>query len=142
MEVREAVQRDLGELCAFDHVAREERTRVEFLRQSIEAGSCLVAAREQQLLGYGILDYSFFENGFLALLYVRQGQRRQGIGARLVQALEARCRTAKLFTSTNQSNLPMQALLKAMGYRESGIIHNLDPEDPELVYFKRLREGC
>lgn len=142
MEVREAVQGDLEELCAFDHVARSMRTRAEFLRQSIEAGFCLVAAREQQLLGYGILDYSFFENGFLALLYVRQGQRRQGIGARLVQALEARCRTAKLFTSTNQSNLPMQALLKAMGYRESGIIHNLDPEDPELVYFKRLREGC
>ena len=47
----------------------------------------------------------------------------------------------KLFTSTNQSNTPMQALLALLGYVRSGVIDNLDPGDPELVYFLDLSGG-
>jgi hypothetical protein len=35
-----------------------------------------------------------------------------------------------LFASTNESNVPMQALLDSLGYVQSGIINNLDPGDP------------
>lgn len=45
----------------------------------------------------------------------------------------------KLFTSTNLSNLPMQSLLSKSGYELSGVIHNLDVGDPEIVYYKRVR---
>ena len=55
-----------------------------------------------------------------------------------MQHMEQTCTTAKLFTSTNQSNAPMQALLNKLGYRQSGFIENLDEGDPELIYFKRL----
>ena len=41
-----------------------------------------------------------------------------------------------MFTSTHASNLPMQALLAKSGFEPSGIIHNLDPGDPELVYVR------
>ena len=50
--------------------------------------------------------------------------------------LETRSATSKLFTSTNLSNKPMQLLLAKLGYTLSGYIENLDPDDPELVYFK------
>ena len=53
--------------------------------------------------------------------------------------MESLCRTPKLFTSTNLSNLPMQSLLAKLEYQLSGVIHNLDEGDPEIVYFKRLR---
>ena len=56
-----------------------------------------------------------------------------------MQVLAERCDTPKLFTSTNQSNQPMQQLLGALGYIPSGIIHNLDSGDPELVYMLDLR---
>jgi hypothetical protein len=56
--------------------------------------------------------------------------------------LESICRTAKLFTSTNLSNLPMQPLLAKLGYKLSGVIHNLDEDDPELVYVKFLKQGA
>jgi HicA toxin of bacterial toxin-antitoxin, len=36
------------------------------------------------------------------------------------------------FSSTNRSNVPMQALFGKVGFERSGIIHNLDPGDPEL----------
>jgi hypothetical protein len=62
-----------------------------------------------------------------------------GAGEALVKHLESLCQTAKLFTSTNLSNLPMQSLLAKMGYILSGVIHNLDEGDPEIVYFKKLR---
>lgn len=54
---------------------------------------------------------------------------------------ESICQTTKLFTSTNLSNLPMQALLTKLGYRLSGVIHNLDDGDPELVYFKLVGQA-
>ena len=42
--------------------------------------------------------------------------------------------TAKLFTSTNLSNQPMQRLLARPGWRSVGIIYGLDEGDPELFF--------
>jgi hypothetical protein len=53
--------------------------------------------------------------------------------------LESYCRTAKLFTSTNLSNVPMQMLLRKLAYKLSGVIHGLDENDPELIYCKAIR---
>ena len=33
----------------------------------------------------------------------------------------------------------MQALLSRMEYQPSGLVENLDEDDPELIYFKRLK---
>jgi len=57
-----------------------------------------------------------------------------------MEALASRCETRKLFTSTNESNQPMQQLLSVLGYVPSGVIHNLDPGDPELVFYLDLGE--
>ena len=73
------------------------------------------------------------------MLYVHVDHRRSGTGAALLRHMESLCQTPKLFTSTNLSNLPMQSLLGKLEYELSGVIHNLDEGDPELVYFKRLR---
>jgi ribosomal protein S18 acetylase RimI-like enzyme len=65
--------------------------------------------------------------------------RRQNYGAALMNHMETNCLTEKIFTSTNLSNVPMQGLLAKLGYRLSGVIHNLnDDDDPELVYCKVL----
>jgi len=60
----------------------------------------------------------------------------------MMRYLESICRTPKLFTSTNLSNLPMQSLLAKLGYKLCGVIHHLDEGDPELVYVKFLRQGA
>jgi GNAT superfamily N-acetyltransferase len=75
------------------------------------------------------------------MVYVASSWRRHGVGAALLGALAHRCTTPKLFTSTNASNLPMQALLLRAGFEPSGIVHNLDPGDPELVYVRFLAPG-
>ena len=85
-----------------------------------------------------MLEYSFYGHGFLAMLYVHPNHRMHGVGAGLIRHVEGICRTEKLFTSTNESNLPMQALLTKLSYAPSGIIHNLDAGDPEIVFFKQV----
>ena len=51
-----------------------------------------------------------------------------------MQKMRELCQTDRLWTSTNLSNHPMQGLLRRLGYRLSGVLHYLDPDDPELVY--------
>ncbi len=139
MDLREATIADLGTICEFDQVAREDEERVTFVEKAISSRSCLVATLDEEIVGYGVLEYSFYGRGFISMIYVSADHRRHGIGARLVQELEDKCATSQLFTSTNESNLPMQMLLGRLGYEPSGVIHNLDPGDPELVYVKTLR---
>jgi GNAT superfamily N-acetyltransferase len=85
-------------------------------------------------LGYSVLGYTFFEQGFITVVMVAPTARRQGVGARLLKATEAACTSAKLFTSANVSNHPMQLLLQRVGWKPVGLLHGLDEGDPELFY--------
>jgi ribosomal protein S18 acetylase RimI-like enzyme len=138
MQIRPAARDDLDEMVAADGAAGALPGRAEFLRRAIHDGHALVAVVSGELVGYAVLDHSFYGNAFLALLVVRASARRRGHATALLRAAEARARTGKLFTSTNASNSAMQALLEAEGYERSGVIENLDPGDPELVYVKFL----
>lgn len=139
--IRLAQPEDAERLIAFDHVAQADAHRRAFIQRTIAEQTCWAAMAGDDVVGYGVLVYTFFANGFVDLLYVHPAQRRTGVGAALMRHFEAICRTEKLFTSTNLSNLPMQALLNRLGYTLSGVIHNLDEGDPEIVYFKRVRLG-
>ena len=137
--LRPATSLDIDALSAIDRLAQTDRRRREFITRSVAHGTCSVAdAPSGQAAGYGVLDYAFFDNGFVSMIYVAPANRRQGAGLLLLRHLESLCQTPKLFTSTNLSNLPMQALLAKAGYRLSGVIHDLDEGDPELIYVKYL----
>lgn len=138
ISIRPAVEDDVNALCSFDLIARRENERREFIRREIASGNCFVAVIDKTVIGYGVLNYTFYYNGCIDMLYIHSDYRRIGAGAALLRHLESLCLTSKLFTSTNLSNLPMQSLLAKLDYVLSGVIHNLDEADPEIVYFKRL----
>ena len=138
LTIRQAVEGDVEMLCSFDPIAQSENKRREFIRREVVSGNCFVAVKDESLIGYGVLNYTFYEHGWIDLLYVHRDYRRCGAGEALLRHLETLCRTSKLFTSTNLSNFPMQSLLSKLDYVLSGVIHNLDDDDPEIVYFKRL----
>ncbi len=133
-----AVEDDIETLCSFDLIAQYENERREFIRREVTSGNCFVAVKNETVIGYGVLNYTFYHLGYIEMLYVHSDYRRSGAGAALLKYMESLCQTAKLFTSTNLSNLPMQSLLAKLNYVLSGVIHNLDEDDPEIVYFKRL----
>ena len=129
---------DAEAIFGFDHVARSTPSRHASVLMWIGGGCCRVIEAGGEVVAYGVIQHSFYGNGFIPQVYVAP-QWRRGIGSGLVAHMEGVCATPKLFTSTNESNLPMRQLLVRLGYTPSGVIDNLDDADPELVFFKKLR---
>jgi ribosomal protein S18 acetylase RimI-like enzyme len=139
VELRPARANDVATLVHLDPIAQKRTTRVEFIRSSVYSGNCILAVEGTEVVAYAVLDYTFFGQGYISMLYVHPNHRRRSVGTQLMRSLEASCTTEKLFTSTNRSNAPMQALLPKLGFVASGTVENLDEDDPELIYFKRVR---
>jgi ribosomal protein S18 acetylase RimI-like enzyme len=135
--IRQGEDHDLQSLCRLDQEARIESDRRELVREAILEKRCWVLESEKDILGYGILTHGFFGRSFLELIYIDELQRSKGYGPTLISFLEAHSRSSDFFTSTNLSNAHMQHVLQKLGYEQSGIINNLDPGDPEIVYVKR-----
>jgi GNAT superfamily N-acetyltransferase len=110
----------------------------QILQEAVRFRTAYLGICDGETAGFAIFDYSFYHLGFLSLLFVLPQYRHKGVASALMHFLEQNCTTPKLFTSTNLSNLPMQALLVKRGYLLAGIINHLDEGDPELVYVKIL----
>jgi ribosomal protein S18 acetylase RimI-like enzyme len=93
-----------------------------------------VAVTADEVTGYCVTEHAFFGHAFVVMLMVAERSRGQGIGTRLLLDAQQRGATAKLFTSTNLSNQPMQRLLTRLGWRSVGIVYELDEGDPELFF--------
>jgi GNAT superfamily N-acetyltransferase len=140
VQIRDATPADRDLVIAFDHLAGSGPARIQFIDRVLRSATCLVAERQDRVIAYAALEYTFYDDGFVSMVYVAEPERHRGVGRTLMEALAARCKTPELFTSTNESNEPMRELLTLLGYVPSGVIHNLDPGDPELVYFLDLGE--
>ena len=132
---------DLLGIFFADPLCQSVPDRTQMLKRALAHGECLVATERDRIVGFVIRDSGFFGQAFVPLLVVAVERRRAGIGTALLTEAEAGCRRAKLFTTTNESNVAAQRLLEKCGYVPSGRIENLDDTDDELVYCKRLRRG-
>ena len=136
MRIRLAVESDLSPVVELDDVARQpDGARARFLSEQAATGQMLVAEDEHEIVGYVVHDRSFFERGFVHLLYVGVSHRRRGVGSALLAAAVGVCGTRRVFTSTNQSNTGMQALLNRSGWVPAGSVDGLDEGDPEVFFY-------
>ncbi len=138
MKIKRATESDIEAIISVDHVAADHENRRRHICEWVSGDSTILAVIDDAVVGYAVLEYTFFSQGFISMLIVAEASRRRGVGTALVSHLEEICKTGRLFTSTNKSNEPMQALMQSMSYEPSGIVHNLDDGDPELFYFKKL----
>ncbi|MBB1596125.1 GNAT family N-acetyltransferase [Achromobacter sp. UMC46] len=137
--VRLAQSYDIDSIIELDPIAKQELARRTFIANAVAAGQCWAAVEAEcasALIGYGVLNRSFFEHDFIPLIVVKDSARRRGVATAIMRTLELRCQGGKLFTSTNTSNIAMRHLLGQLGFIESGQIENLDDQDPELVFVK------
>ncbi|WP_346345585.1 GNAT family N-acetyltransferase [Streptomyces sp. SID5643] len=133
--LRRAEPADWTALAETDALAASgDQGRRASIRRWCSAGLVTLAEDARGPVGYAVLEYTFFEQGFLTLLTVAPGARRQGVATHLLAAVEAACTTPKLFTSANVSNQPMHRLLLTAGWQPAGLVHGLDDGDPELFY--------
>jgi GNAT superfamily N-acetyltransferase len=136
MHIRPATLNDHAELCNVDSVVlRGEQGRREDIATWLHDGACQLAEMDGRIAAYGVLTNHFFGSPFIEILMVGSQFRRHGLGIGLISHLRAICSGPKLFTSTNMSNVPMQALLIKAGFKPSGYIDNLDENDPEIVFY-------
>ena len=135
VSVRGVVEGDVPLLEAFDPlVLRGDVSRSRAIRRWAARNGVRVAELDGQVVGYCVIDESFFEQSFVVLVVVAEDCRRRGIGGHLMRDAEQYRRTPKLFTSTNLSNHAMQGLLMKLGWQSVGIVYGLDEEDPELFF--------
>jgi GNAT superfamily N-acetyltransferase len=142
MQIRQAELSDRERILAFFAEAHSEPAPIRTIDRVLRFGCCLLAETAGDIVAYATLEYTFFERGFVSMLYVAEPHRRTGIARRLMEAAASRCTTHLLFTSTNQSNGPMRALLADLGYTPSGSVDHLDPHDPELFFVREVRGGA
>jgi N-acetylglutamate synthase-like GNAT family acetyltransferase len=135
--VRKANPDDVQVIQAFD-TESSERHRKALIERAVTEGDAYVVEQEDVVIGIGVLEYTFFDQGFVSLIYVKAQERRTKAGETLLRHLISICRTPKLFSSTNRSNLPMQAHFLKTDFAESGIIYNLDVGDPEVIYYQKI----
>jgi len=135
--VRPAGLEEVAAAGALDRQVTSGHDRAPDLAAAQAEGRLLVAERHGEIVGYATHG-KFFEYDFLELLVVRPSDRRTGVATALVAAVESSSRSGKLFTSTNQSNAPMQRLCAELGFESSGVVENLDEGDPELFFVKRF----
>jgi GNAT superfamily N-acetyltransferase len=136
---------DTEDAIAIDLEAKKFEERRVWLRRAFRGnhGENPIVARASQvedapMLGYAILEYSFFQQGFLSMVYVAQSARRLGVASQLFGFAEQLCQRPKLFSSANLSNAAMHALFARLGYSACGMVTGLDEGDPEVFYVKQL----
>jgi len=136
--VRPAWPDDLEAICRTDPDAGPESRRRERIARGVDAGEIRIAEVDGRIVGYALLAGSFFGRPFIELVVIDPSCRGRGVGPVLIRSIEASCSGGRLFTSTNESNAHMRHVLEKLGYERSGIVHHLDPGDPELIYSKAL----
>jgi GNAT superfamily N-acetyltransferase len=133
---RKAKWRDIGQLVKLDTTAPSDPKRKRAIKSWVAQHQCHAAWSGKDIVGYAALTRNFFHMDFVEMLMVHADHRRKGVGTALLRHLATKAKSNKFWTSTNRSNKPMQRLLKQEGFIRSGIIQNLDPGDPELVFVK------
>lgn len=130
-----ATPADVAELIALDTYASPDRRAA--IAEWTAAGECHIARRDGAAVGYVAFTCSFFRSPFIEMLMVAAPARRSGVGRALIEYCIALTPPGqKLWTSTNESNAPMRALLPKLGFVQTGLFEHLDPGDPELIFLR------
>jgi hypothetical protein len=80
IKIRDARTSDRDAIIAFDHGVRLEPGRISFIDRVLSTASCLAAECEGRVVAYGSIEYTFYDNGFVSMLYVAEPERRRGGG--------------------------------------------------------------
>ena len=90
MQIRDATPADRDAIIAVDHLAASDRgRRIQFIDRVLRSATCLVTEREGEVIAYAALEYTFFDNGFVSMVYVAEPERRRGVGRALMEACAA-----------------------------------------------------
>ena len=114
--------------------------RAEKIKKAILDQECFIIFANKRAVGFLLFDYRFFDQGWIELIVIEEQERGKGIGGQAMNLLCKQCKTEKIFTSSNSSNVQMQKALTKIGFSFAGEIIGLDDGDPELFYYKQIKQ--
>ena len=142
ISLRKATIKDKVLVVDFDYnldkVEHIELRREEKITKAILDEECFIILANNRAVGFVIFDYRFFDQGWIELIILDEKYRGKGIGGQAIDIICKQCKTNKVFTSTNSSNIRMQKALRKVGFSFAGKIDGLDDGDPELFYYKKI----
>lgn len=119
---------------------RADPDRAQSIGDSIVRGQCHVAAMDGDILGFAILEVvPYGQYVDVALLVVAQGDRRKGVGTRLLQSLGRRHAGAMLTAVCTYENWPARWMLEQVGFAEVGMAPALGPRERRVRYVSTPR---
>jgi N-acetylglutamate synthase-like GNAT family acetyltransferase len=136
IKVRFASQTDLDGCIALDHATMP----VEVIKRKVEQREIIVAEKAGQLVGYLRLEYLWSTVPYIALIWVVEDQRQQGIGFRLLHYLENVLREqghTALYSSSQANEPAPQAWHRHAGFEECGFIAGINEGGIGEVFFRK-----
>ena len=80
--IQTAPRNDLGPIAVLDTMALGESSRRPCLSNAVRGGQFLVANSRQRVVGFAVMDQSFYGHGFMSLLIVHPEHRPTGFSRR------------------------------------------------------------
>lgn len=143
--LRTATQNDAPSVIAFDYALDKDEhinlKRDQKITKAISNKECFLILADDEAIGFVLFDYRFFDLGWIELMVIEEKNRGKGIAGQVFHLLIKQSKTKKIFTSTNNSNTPMQKALTKAGFSFAGKIDGLDEGDPELFYYKESKSA-
>lgn len=142
IRLRKATYNDKSIVVDFDYrLDKNEHIKLkreEKITKAISYDECFLILSDNQVVGFLIFDYRFFDQGWIELIIIDEKYRGKGIGGKVFDLLCEQCKTDKVFTSTNRSNTRMQKALAKANFSFAGELNGLDDGDPELFYYRLI----
>jgi RimJ/RimL family protein N-acetyltransferase len=104
----------------------------------LERHHIIVADADGEVVGVCAYRTDWFQCTYVSLVVVREDFRRRGIAREFFRAVEATASSPRLFSSTEETNVPSIRLHAALGFVPSGHIDNLPQGVRELLFYKRI----
>ncbi len=142
VRLRKATLEDKSIVVGFDYrLDKDEHiklNRKEKITKAILDGECFIILADDREIGFIIFDYRFFDQGWIELIIIDAEYRGKGIAGKVFDLICKQCKTNKVFTSTNSSNIRMQRALAKAYFSFAGELNGLDDGDPELFYYRKI----
>lgn len=138
VQVRFATLLDQDVVSQYNYVARLGGS--ERVRQMIERQHVIIAEQKNQPAGYAFIDHLNVLTPFLAMIWVFESYRQQGVSRALLLFVEDHFRKQAhtvLYSSSQASELEAQGWHWHMGFQQCGFIAGEEPASSGEVFFRK-----
>ena len=131
----------LATMDDLDFVAQDGHIPGEVVAEKVGRDEVVVAERDGERVGYARIEFLWSVVPYIALIWILEPHRRQGVGTAILGHLEERFRAGgheALFSSSQADEPEPQAWHRRMGFEECGVIEGINEGGIGEVFFRKV----